>query len=43
MPVSDEDWNRYLGTILDTLTEDCAMEVRSAGIRFEGRNGAREF
>jgi hypothetical protein len=43
VPVSEEDWNRYLGVILDTLTDDCAMEVRSAGMRFEGRDGAREF
>jgi hypothetical protein len=43
VPVSDEDWNRYLGIILDTLTEDCVMEVRSAGIRLEGWDGAREF
>lgn len=43
VPVSEADWNRYLGIILDTLTEDCVMEVRSAGIRFGGKDGAREF
>lgn len=43
VPVSEEEWNRYLGIILDTLTEDCVMEVRSAGIRLDGRDGARTF
>jgi hypothetical protein len=43
VPVSEEDWNRYMTIILDTLTEDCIMEVKSAGIRLEGRDGARKF
>jgi hypothetical protein len=43
VPVSEEEWDRYLGAILDTLTDDCVMEVRSAGMRLEGKDGAREF
>jgi SnoaL-like domain len=43
VPVSEEEWNREMAVILDTLTDDCAMEVRSAGMRFEGKDGAREF
>jgi hypothetical protein len=43
VPVSEDEWNTYLATVLDTLTEDCAMEVRSAGLRLEGKDGAREF
>ena len=43
VPVSDEEWDRYLAAVLDTLTDDCVMEVRSARIRFEGRDGARTF
>lgn len=43
VPVSEEEWNRYLGIVLGTMTEDCVMEVRSAGIRFEGQDGARTF
>jgi hypothetical protein len=43
VPVSEDEWSRYLGVVLATLTEDCVMEVRSAGIRFDGQAGAREF
>ncbi len=43
VPVSREDWDRYLSIVLDTLTDDCVMEVRSAGVRFDGIEGAREF
>lgn len=43
VPVSDEEWNRCMSSILDTLTEDCTMEVKSAAIHFQGWNGAREF
>jgi hypothetical protein len=43
VPVSEDEWNRYLGVVVDTLTDECVMEVRSAGVRFEGRDGAREF
>ncbi len=43
VPVSEDEWNTYLAIVLDTLTEDCAMEVRSAGLRLEGKDGAREF
>ena len=43
MPVSREEWDRYLRIVLETLTDDCVMEVRSARLRFEGIDGAREF
>jgi hypothetical protein len=43
VPVYEEEWDRYLRIILGTLTDDCVMEVRSAGIRFDGIDGAREF
>lgn len=43
VPVSQDEWDRYLAVVLDTLTDDCAMEVRSAGLRLEGKDGAREF
>jgi hypothetical protein len=43
VPVSQEEWERYLRIVLDTLTDDCVMEVRSAGMRFEGIGGARKF
>jgi SnoaL-like domain len=42
-PVSEEEWDRYLGVVLDTMTDDCVMEVRSAAMRLEGRDGARKF
>ncbi len=42
-PVSPDEWDRYLRTVLGTLTDDCVMEVRSAGVRLEGIEGAREF
>lgn len=37
------DWDKYLGAILGTLADDCVMEVRSAGLWFDGTDGAREF
>jgi hypothetical protein len=43
VPVSQEEWDRYLRIVLETLTDDCVMEVRSAGLRLEGIDGAREF
>lgn len=29
VPVCPEEWDRYLGIVLGTLTDDCVMEVRS--------------
>jgi hypothetical protein len=43
VPVSAEEWDRHLGVVLGTLTDDCVMEVRSAGIRLQGLDGARRF
>jgi hypothetical protein len=43
VPVSQEEWERYLRIVLETLTDDCVMEVRSAGMRLEGIDGARKF
>lgn len=43
VPVSQDEWKRYVAVILGTLTDDCVMEVRSAGMRLEGTTGARQF